>query len=141
MEVMGAVSRGSRLGNPDLAVQSAILHDVVEWTSTTYDDVLENFGRGVADGVLALTKNKKLREPEEAMADSLARIGLQPKEIWVVKLADRISKFLPLPSGWNPGEMERYWRESLRIHDALCDADGQLAGRLRRKVELFRSGG
>lgn len=139
MEVMGAVSRGAPLQDPDLAVQSALLHDVIEWTSTEYGDVLETFGPEVADGVLALTKNKELMEPEEQMADSLARIRLQPKEIWVVKLADRISKFPPPPSGWSPDKIERYCRETAGIHDALHEADPGLAARLHQKMESFRA--
>lgn len=137
MEVTGAVARGAPLPNPDLAVQSAFLHDVIEWTSTQYDDVLDSFGPDVADGVLALTKNKELGEPEEEMADSLARIRLRPKEIWVVKLADRISKFLPPPTGWSRSRIERYCGETRRIHDALRDADPHLAARLWQKMVSF----
>lgn len=141
MEVMGALTRGTALDNPDLAVQAAFLHDVLEWTTTEYGDIRETFGLAVADGVLALTKNKKLEDPGEQMMDSLARIVPQPKEIWVVKLADRISKFLPPPSGWSGSKIERYCGETRRIHDALHDADPNLAARLRLKMESFQASG
>ena len=42
----------------DFAVQVALLHDIIEDTATTYDELAEHFGSKVADGVLALTKNK-----------------------------------------------------------------------------------
>ena len=35
-----------------------LLHDVIEDTDFTYDDIFVNFGLEVAEGVEALTKNK-----------------------------------------------------------------------------------
>src|SRR5262245_12486010 len=40
----------------ELAVQVALLHDTIEDTATTYDEVKDKFGAPVADGVSALTK-------------------------------------------------------------------------------------
>src|SRR5688572_18850309 len=42
--------------DPDLAVACALLHDVMEDTVTTYDELLGAFGADVANGVAALTK-------------------------------------------------------------------------------------
>jgi len=38
----------------DLAVQCALLHDVLEDTETTYQELENQFGKPVAEGVLAL---------------------------------------------------------------------------------------
>ena len=45
------------------AVQVALLHDVLEDTSTTFEELKEAFGEKIAEGVLALSKNEDL-EPD-----------------------------------------------------------------------------
>lgn len=57
----------------DLAVNSALLHDTLEDTSVTLDQLRATFGDAVAAGVSALTKNAALPKSEQ-MADSLRRI-------------------------------------------------------------------
>src|SRR5512140_2955815 len=42
-----------------LAVQVALLHDTIEDTSTTFEEISGKFGLDVAEGVLALTKNER----------------------------------------------------------------------------------
>src|SRR5262245_9451528 len=88
-EVCCAVARES-VAEPDLAVQCALLHDTLEDTATSFAEVEQAFGVQVASGVLALTKDAKLPKAER-MADSLRRIREQPREVWMVKLADRIT--------------------------------------------------
>ena len=44
----------------NLVVQCALLHDVIEDTPTTYEQVNREFGTHVAEGVLALSKDKTL---------------------------------------------------------------------------------
>jgi (p)ppGpp synthase/HD superfamily hydrolase len=89
MEIMSSLSVGNKR-NGDLAVQCALLHDTLEDTGVTYEQVKEKFGIVVACGVQALTKNIKL-DKNKQMEDSLRRIKKQPKEIWMVKMADRIT--------------------------------------------------
>ena len=64
----------------ELLICSSILHDTIEDTSATFEEVKENFGEKIANGVFALTKNSSL-EKKEQMKDSLERIKQQPKEI------------------------------------------------------------
>lgn len=85
-EVIAALPT-TKLANPDVAVLCALLHDTVEDTPTSLEEITEKFGADV--GVSALTKNEKLPKAEQ-MADSLRRIREQPPEIAVVKLADRL---------------------------------------------------
>jgi (p)ppGpp synthase/HD superfamily hydrolase len=72
-----------------LAIHCAILHDTVEDTSLTESALEKQFGPAIAAGVMALTKNEKLNTKKEQMLDSLRRICQQPKEVWMVKMADR----------------------------------------------------
>lgn len=62
--------------NGDLAVQCALLHDVIEDTPSTCEDVERAFGEDVALGVLALTKSaRRLPTMDELghVADPLRR--------------------------------------------------------------------
>ena len=66
MEVMMA-ERFTKGFDLDFAVQVALLHDLIEDTPCTYEEVRDEFSRPVADAVLALTKNEALpREKQEA---------------------------------------------------------------------------
>ena len=120
-----------------LAVQCALLHDVIEDTATTYEQVLETFGQQVADGVQALTKDERLPTKQEQMADSLRRIKEQPSEVWMVKLADRITNLQPPPSYWTLEKKKKYQAEAVAILNALGDASPYLAARLRGKIETY----
>ena len=134
MEVLTALAQGSWVDEPDLAVQCALLHDVLEDTSATYADLSERFGVAVADGVLALTKDTALPSKAEQMADSLTRIRRQPRAVWMVKLADRITNLQPPPSYWDDAKIAAYRAEAVTILDALGEADEWLAARLRGKI-------
>lgn len=122
----------------DLAVQCALLHDVIEDTEATYELVLEQFGPAVAAGVLALTKDAGLPTKAAQMADSLDRIRRQPPEVWMVKLADRITNLYQPPYYWDKAKIAAYRQEALTIYEALHPANAALAGRLREKIELYQ---
>lgn len=134
MEVMTALAHSSRVDDPNLAVQCALLHDVIEDTPASYEDVAARFGVAVADGVLALTKDTALPSKTAQMADSLARIRQQPPEVWMVKLADRITNLQPPPARWDAAKIADYRAEAETILDALGGADAELAARLRGKI-------
>ena len=121
----------------DLAVQCALLHDVIEDTEATYEQLLTVFGPAVAAGVLALSKDKALAAQVQ-LADSLERIKQQPSEIWMVKLADRITNLQRPPAYWSQEKIARYWKEALEIHQVLGAASPLLAQRLLEKAEAFR---
>lgn len=120
-----------------LAVQCALLHDVIEDTATTFEQVSETFGRTVAEGVLALTKDERLPGKQARMEDSLRRIREQSREVWRVKLADRITNLQPPPSYWTLEKKERYRAEAVTILDALGEASPFLADRLRNKIAAY----
>ncbi|MDO9546298.1 MAG: HD domain-containing protein [Pelolinea sp.] len=58
-EVIAALSV-EHVNSPDLAVQCALLHDTIENAGITFDNIMDEFGEEVANGVLALTKDKTL---------------------------------------------------------------------------------
>src|SRR5689334_21738075 len=68
MEVISTLAI-EEFDDPNLAVGCALLHDTIEDAQVTADELASEFGRGIADGVVALTKVKA--EKENAMDDSI----------------------------------------------------------------------
>lgn len=136
MEIMAVLAHEDNL-NGDLAVQCALLHDVIEDAGISCQKLADEFGKEVADGVLALSKNNSIKSKQEKMADSLARIKQQPKEIWMVKLADRITNLQPPPGHWGDDKINRYREEGELILRELGDASPYLVERLREKLEVY----
>jgi (p)ppGpp synthase/HD superfamily hydrolase len=135
MEVMGVIAL-ENIKNPDLAVQCALLHDTLEDTEIQFNDIEKIFGDDVAQGVFALTKNRKL-DQELRMRDSIERIKLQPKEIWIVKLADRITNMKSPPSHWTEDKIINYKLEADYILKSLGSASPFLEQRLKEKIENY----
>jgi len=132
-EVIAAIAI-DRVDDPDLAVTCALLHDTLEDTATRRDELIPIFGTAVTDGVQALTKDKSLAEP---MADSLRRIRLCPREIWIVKLADRATNLGVPPPHWTIDRRRAYRVEALSIADALGAASPLLEARLRSRAAAY----
>lgn len=121
---------------PDLAIVCALLHDTVEDTGTTLAEVAAAFGDDVARGVSALSKDPNLPKAEQ-LDDSLRRIRDCPHEVWVVKLADRITNLDEPPHYWTPEKRRGYQAEARRIHAALAGAHGVLGARLAECIDEY----
>jgi (p)ppGpp synthase/HD superfamily hydrolase len=138
MEVGNAIARRSQLGHPvarpDLAIQVALLHDVVEDTEVSLEQLRERFGDAVADGVSALSKNPAVGDKPAQMRDSLARIRAQPHEVWMVKLGDRINNLEAPPHYWSREKIRGYRAEAGEIHAQLERACPVLGERLLAKI-------
>lgn len=132
MEILLAGSVGPPF-DLDLAMQCALLHDTLEDTPTGLEELRENFGEMVAQGVQALTKDEHLPK-EERMLDSLRRIRLLPKEIWMVKMADRITNLQTPPATWSKPKCGRYREEAATILECLGAGHPHLTSRLTRKI-------
>ncbi len=135
MEVIAALAEEDH-HDGNLAVQCALLHDVLEDTHIFYEDLRDEFGIRVADGVLALTKDTSLPETEQ-MADSLARIQKEPSAVWIVKLGDRISNLSKPPESWSMQKKINYRESARQIYDALHTASPFMARRMEEKIEAY----
>jgi (p)ppGpp synthase/HD superfamily hydrolase len=143
MEVMAALSVEDGLDG-DLAVQCALLHDVIEDAKVTREKVEAKFTSAVADGVWALTKDDEVgsdiddewERKKLMMADCLKKIKQQPKdkEIAMVKMADRITNLQPPPSHWDDEKVAHYKQGAILIYSELKDASPSLAERLKSKI-------
>ena len=140
-EAMGGVLADPTLDG-DLVMQCALLHDAVEDTATTREAVAQAFGEAVADGVDALSKRDHGPDGQpwgkvEKMGDSLGRIQAQPREVWVVKLADRVTNLQTPPAHWSTEKIGRYHKEAEQILAVLGDASAHLSERMRQKLQAY----
>jgi (p)ppGpp synthase/HD superfamily hydrolase len=135
MEIIAALNREEeRDGN--LAIQCALLHDVLEDTDTTPEQLRREFGSDVAEGVKALTKNRSLSR-SASIEDSLQRIVGQPREVWMVKMADRITNLQPPPAHWDEEKIREYREEALLIYENLREGSPLLAERLKLMIDNY----
>lgn len=135
MEVIAAL-RAEPGHDEDLAVLCALLHDTVEDSDVTVEQLAAAYGQAVADGVQALTKNETLPKHEQ-IRDSLRRIRQQPRAVWLVKLADRITNMQPPPRHWEPARVASYKADAREILATLGEASPLLATRLAAKIEAY----
>ena len=131
MEVMSFPSEAD-----DLAICCALLHDTLEDTSTSYQELEASFGKEVAEGVQALTKNDSLPKAQQ-MSDSLARILQQPKQVWMVKMGDRIINMGEPPHYWTSEKRQSYRLEAETLWQQLSPAHSGLSRRLRQRIDDY----
>ena len=123
--------------NLDLAVQIAILHDTLEDTNTSFEEIEKLFGVQVANSVLALTKNQNLTSKQEKIMDSLNRIHLLTNEVGIVKLADRITNLQRPPDHWSREKRTNYLAEAKIIAKSLKDKNDYLYQRILKKISAY----
>lgn len=132
MEILIAAQNTEKFDS-EFAVQVALLHDVLEDTKTTFEELVYVFGREIAQAVLALTKDSKISK-ENRMDDSLIRIKEMQKEVWAVKLADRITNLQKPPEYWNFEKIKEYQKQAVLIHSSLKSGNEYLEKRLWKNV-------
>ena len=118
------------------ALQLALLHDTIEDTQTTRQEIEMVFGKDIADGVWALTGDPKLLK-DYRLSDSLAKIRKCPREAGAVKLADRITNLQAPPKSWTKSHIRDFLYDAQQILKALHGANEYLEKRLEQKIAEY----
>lgn len=126
--------------NADLAVTVALLHDTIEDTSTTKEQIEKEFGKDVAKCVLSLSKNEKV-EKDLQIEDSINRILKLPKtlvrETAIVKMSDRLFNIRCHVPFWDKQHCDNYKLETQLIYDKLGWANSKLKKDLLQAIKQY----
>ena len=113
----------------DETIATAILHDTIEDTVATPEEITRLFGANVArlvDGVTKLSKIEAQTENERA-AENLRKFLLAMSDdirVLLVKLADRLHNMRTLHFIKNPDKRKRIARETMDIYAPLAERIG-----------------
>jgi GTP pyrophosphokinase len=129
VEVAGILAK-LRLDSASIA--TALLHDTVEDTSVTIEEIEEMFGEEIArlvDGVTKLTK-LELQSVENAQAENFRKLLLAMSDdirVLMVKLADRLHNMRTLHFIKKPDKRRRIASETQEIYAPLAERIGMQA--------------
>jgi guanosine-3',5'-bis(diphosphate) 3'-pyrophosphohydrolase len=124
----------SRHTNASLRVlQAALLHDTIEDTNTTYEEIFNTFGHTVAHYVQEVTDDKSLEKSvrKELQVAHAKTISSGAK---LIKFADKIANMEDLlikggdgiPENWNAQDIQRYVWHAKRVIDNLKEISPSL---------------
>ena len=127
----------------DLKLDSAtivtgLLHDTIEDTNATYDIVLNEFGKEVADLVEGVTKISQLENQagENSQAENFRKLILATSKdirVLLVKLADRLHNMRTIHAFNSDDKKKRIAKETMEIYAPLADRMGM--NRIRDELE------
>ncbi len=123
------------MGFDEPTIAAGLLHDTVEDTSVTIDDIAENFGDECADIVDGVTKISRIPfdNKEEAQAENIRKMILamsHDMRVIMVKLADRLHNMSTL-------DFQKAYKQK-RIAQETMDIYAPLANRLGLYVLMRR---
>jgi guanosine-3',5'-bis(diphosphate) 3'-pyrophosphohydrolase len=108
---------------------AALLHDTIEDTETTPEELEREFGRGIAAIVLELTDNKMLKKGTRKRMQ-IAHAASASREAKLVKLADKICNLRDIsarpPANWDLGRRREYFDWAKSVVDRLRGANPRL---------------
>jgi guanosine-3',5'-bis(diphosphate) 3'-pyrophosphohydrolase len=112
-----------------IVLAAAILHDTVEDTTTTHAELIEHFGRAIADVVAEVTDDKTLPKSERKrlQIEHAPHLSDEAKR---VKLADKIANIRDVaarpPQWWPLERRQQYFDWAKEVVDGLRGVDPAL---------------
>ncbi len=135
----------AKFSNDEMMVQAALLHDVVEDTPYTIEDLLETFGDDVSHMVEGLTKIVEIRDEELVPSGSDERLinsaltfrkmliaSIKDVRVLVIKLCDRLHNMLTLDA-LHPEKQKRIAEETIVVYAPIAHRLG--ISRLKNHLE------
>ncbi|KAJ1969258.1 hypothetical protein IWQ62_000729 [Dispira parvispora] len=123
-----------------VTLQAAVLHDTIEDTDTTADELETIFGPAVCHVVLECTDDMSLPSPERKLRQ-VAKAAHVSQRARLVKLADKLYNLRDLcravPVGWSPDRVQGYYHWAKQVTDQLLGASPFLDKQL---ADLYQNG-
>jgi guanosine-3',5'-bis(diphosphate) 3'-pyrophosphohydrolase len=108
---------------------AALLHDTVEDTDTTFDELRERFGERIAGLVAEVTDDTSLARDERKRLQ-VSHAGALSRDAKLIKLADKICNLRDVascpPVGWSLERRQAYFDWAKQVVDGLRGADAGL---------------
>ncbi|GFZ45158.1 hypothetical protein JCM24511_02884 [Saitozyma sp. JCM 24511] len=129
----------SSTGITDIRVlQAAILHDTVEDTHTSIEEIADTFGMDVARIVEECTDDTSL-SGQQRKAEQIRTARSKSKEAQQVKLADKLHNLESIrrspPVGWGKRRIQNYFIWAKQVTDLCAASHPLLSNRLQRLYE------
>lgn len=119
---------------------AALLHDTVEDTGVTREELAERFGVDVADLVMEVTDDKSLPKAERKR---LQIVNAPKKSVraQVIKLADKISNMRSIlispPVDWDDERKQQYFEWARQVIAGLTQPNPLLMAEFERTYQRF----
>lgn len=137
LEVANLLANVGKVEDYDVLI-AAILHDTIEDTETTREEIAEKFGEKVAKMVLELTDDKSLPKAErkQKQIEHAPHLSQGAKQI---KLGDKISNIRDVvenpPDGWSDKRRREYVEWGEKVIDGLRGANAELEKHFDELIE------
>ena len=137
IEVARLIAQVAKVNDGNI-LAAAILHDTVEDTRTTPEDIRNEFGRPVEDLVREVTDNKMLdrKERKEMQVQKAPTLSPGAK---LIKLADKISNVREIgsdpPEKWDDERRHEYFEWAKRVVAAMGEVNPELEAHFASVVD------
>jgi guanosine-3',5'-bis(diphosphate) 3'-pyrophosphohydrolase len=141
IEVASLLANVGRVVDDNVLV-AALLHDTIEDTDTTRDEIASAFGLSIADIVMEVTDDKSLdkQERKDLQVQHAPTLSQGAK---LIKIADKISNVREIgidpPKKWKKKRRSEYfdWAES--VINAMGDVNAELEEMFKETVSRARA--
>lgn len=82
------------IGCDETTVFIGYLHDIIEDSKYTYNDLLEKYGKEIADGVLAVSEDQSIEDYTERKTKFIENLRNVDDNILLVEIADKLQNLI-----------------------------------------------
>ncbi|HEY1275988.1 MAG TPA: HD domain-containing protein [Thermoleophilaceae bacterium] len=134
-----------RAGYPDEVVAAGVLHDVLEDTDATREELTDEFGETVAELVDSVTDDPSIEDHRERKAALRRQVADAGPDALAIYAADKVSKARELRMRASRGPIDEAGREKLDHYDRSLElleqrlGDQPLVDQLREELEAIHA--
>lgn len=138
LQVLEVLTVGLGVEDVDL-LRAGVLHDVIEDTDGTVEELIDRFGSRTAELVLAVTipEVERGQSKAEVRAAYLMKLASASSEVLTLKLADRYSNVQRLHTHPRVAKQRSYYAETVAHFVPLAGVDPQLAELFTRWADAY----